>query len=59
MKNNSEEKCEYCICRHEMSELEWLRAVEIATAYEIAFYTGDTTGLKLLKLPVNKEKLNG
>jgi hypothetical protein len=48
--------CEYCTCRHEMSDIEWLRAVEIATAYEIAYYTGDTTGLKLLKLPIKKEK---
>jgi len=32
----------------DLMELEWLAAVETATAFELAFYTGDTTGLKLL-----------
>jgi hypothetical protein len=45
-------------CVHLMNnqfEDEWLHAVEIATAYEAAFYTGNTLGLKLLGLPTKRK----
>jgi hypothetical protein len=39
-----------------MYEAMWLHAVEVATAYEAAFFTGNTLGLKLLGLPTRPSK---